>query len=210
DTALHHAAYQGDLSMVQRILNIGDRSDIDFVDSTGTTALYVACDRQQTAIVSFLWGNGAELTYVCPLGDSPLHRLCLRGSGALLADILESDVTVDVDVADKGGRTPLHVAASMGYVDVCSALVTLGSCAVNKQDLEQKTAIHLACEDGHFNVVVLLVDHYADLTIRDEVGATPFLYAVMSGKIRLCKYLKGRGVDIHTCTSSGNTALHIA
>ena len=208
DSALHRCAVVGDLEMMNRILTIGNDCNIDSLDSTGTTALYVACNRKQTAIASFLLSKGASLTYLCPIGETPLHCICKRGLGSFLSDVLED--SIDVDVEDSKGNTPLHVAAALGFVDVCSTLVSLGSCAVNRQDANGKTAAHIACEEGHFKVVVLLADHYTDFSVTDNSGCTPFLRAITSGKLRLCKFLKGRGVDVNVAAISGNTALHIA
>ncbi len=58
------------------------------------------------------------------------------------------------------GQTALHRAACAGKSLVVAALLQSDSSVVDWKDFseESSTALHLAAEDGHFDVVRLLID----------------------------------------------------
>lgn len=70
------------------------------------------------------------------------------------------------------GRTPLHLAAALGHVDVAKWLI--GSSAdLNATDAKGKTPLHYAANEGEADVATLLIDGRADVNIADRAGRTP-------------------------------------
>lgn len=74
------------------------------------------------------------------------------------------------------GQTPLHRAACAGQALVVVALLESDASSVDWKDFSEdaNTALHLAAEDGHFDVVRLLREiGQADLTILNGQDKTP-------------------------------------
>lgn len=57
-------------------------------------------------------------------------------------------------VTDQDGASPLHVAALHGRADLIVLLVKHGA-SVGARDASQAVPLHLACQQGHFQVLVL-------------------------------------------------------
>jgi ankyrin repeat protein len=70
------------------------------------------------------------------------------------------------------GRTPLHVSAWQGHVDMVALLLTIGSADVNATDNENRTALHSASWQGHASIVRLLLEHGARPDHTCNQGAT--------------------------------------
>lgn len=71
------------------------------------------------------------------------------------------------------GMNPLHLASKKGYTEIV-ALFIKHNVPLNAQTrVELKTAMHLAAEHGHMDIMQILIDAGADHTIKDKCGYTP-------------------------------------
>jgi ankyrin repeat protein len=70
------------------------------------------------------------------------------------------------------GRTPLHVSAWQGHVDMVALLLTVGGADVNATDNENRTALHSASWQGHASIVQSLLEHGARPDHTCNQGAT--------------------------------------
>lgn len=61
-------------------------------------------------------------------------------------------------------------------------LIDNGATVDVKYDLWKQTPLHFAAEEGHMNVVKLLIDHIADVNMKDKFGDTPIHRAALSGE----------------------------
>ncbi len=68
--------------------------------------------------------------------------------------------------------SPLMLAASLGYNNVCKILLEAGA-DVNASDLEGNTPLHLAIQ--HWNVIQTLLDYGADPNALNDEGYTPIM-----------------------------------
>ena len=76
-------------------------------------------------------------------------------------------------------KSPLHIAAGEGNVQMCEFLLHKGA-RVDARDKLLKTPLHLACQAGHAVVVNLLLDNNADPYEKDNSGRTSMHYACCS------------------------------
>ncbi len=73
-----------------------------------------------------------------------------------------------------------------------------------------ETALHLAAQEGHADMLKALIDDYgADVNAKAKNGITAVIYAAHFGEVRMIDYLIGRNADL-TVRFMGGTPLHIA
>jgi len=78
----------------------------------------------------------------------------------------------NVNVRNKSGETPLHVAAVAGSKEVLELLITNGA-DLNAANPRGRTPLHLAAEKHGKSAVEVLACHGADVNIKDKYGETP-------------------------------------
>jgi ankyrin repeat protein len=76
--------------------------------------------------------------------------------------------------------TPLHVAVFYGKLRAVETLHRLGA-DLNSVTLQGKTALHLAIENKHTEVVRFLLSHNVNTNIPDNIGKLPQYYATVKG-----------------------------
>ncbi|KAM3066135.1 Glycerophosphocholine phosphodiesterase, variant 2 [Clarireedia jacksonii] len=103
------------------------------------------------------------------------------------------DAGVDVNWQDATGETALHVAARFGHEE-CAEVLLRGTPdqKVNFELAENSfawTPLHIACVDGHLNVVELLISAGADLKRPDASGWTAKEHAALRGHMDIADIL---------------------
>ncbi|XP_065596990.1 ankyrin repeat domain-containing protein 26-like [Cyrtonyx montezumae] len=102
----------------------------------------------------------------------------------------------------------LHRAAAAGVlVQVRQALKKY---SIDGRDKEQRTALHLACANGHADVVTFLVENNCKLNLPDTDNRSPLMKAVQCQQEKCATVLLEHGADPNLADASGNTALHMA
>ena len=116
------------------------------------------------------------------------------------------------------GNTALHIAASLGHLDMSELLITraidqeaeVKRLLLKAQNVEQNTALHLAVKHGYYDIVDLLTRREPGLTlITNKAGESPLFLAVDRGFFKIAL----RILDISECTDEGRNnmnALHAA
>ena len=94
--------------------------------------------------------------------DSPVHKACYWNEIDSLRTLLKGDrddVAVLVNALGRDGWTALHTASFMNRLEAAELLLragaTVGSSEVTVSG--QHTALHLACDRGHGDMVALLL-----------------------------------------------------
>ncbi|CAK7321974.1 Ankyrin repeat domain-containing protein 26 [Vulpes lagopus] len=108
----------------------------------------------------------------------------------------------------KDGLTPLLVAVNEKKEKMAKFL--LGEANVNAVDHAKRSALHLACANGHEDMVKLLVDRKCQLNLRDSENTTALLKAVQSQEEACVDILLKHGANPDLKDNKGNTALHYA
>jgi ankyrin repeat protein len=60
---------------------------------------------------------------------------------------------------------------------------------VNRQDYDGRTALHHAATHGHMTIVVMLLSHGADASIRDKFGQSAADVARDNGHLEVSEYI---------------------
>jgi ankyrin repeat protein len=155
-TRLHTAIEQDDMPIFQLLLANG--ADLEITDEHGRTPLYFACAEGSLEICSFLLAHGADPnTTTKDQLDTPLHAASRGGHMGPIIRLFNAKV----DVADVDGRTPLHVACSVGHLEVVEYLVTEMSASLNVQDKAGHTPFEVACHGGCVDIVYYFVRYHS-------------------------------------------------
>jgi len=71
----------------------------------------------------------------------------------------------------------------------------------------RRTALHWACEGGHRDVCVALIDAQADVNFWDRSGATPLHWAAWNSHVGICELLVEHKADPFAKDNDNETAL---
>ncbi|PQE33196.1 Glycerophosphodiester phosphodiesterase GDE1 protein [Rutstroemia sp. NJR-2017a WRK4] len=120
------------------------------------------------------------------------------------------DAGVDINWQDATGETALHVAARFGHEE-CAEVLLRGT-PDQKADfqLAEKsfawTPLHIACVDGHLNIVELLISAGADLRRPDASGWTAKEHAALRGHMDIADRLAEAEAEQSTAGSEKSTS----
>uniref|UniRef100_A0A8C4SB91 Fibronectin type III and ankyrin repeat domains 1 n=1 Tax=Erpetoichthys calabaricus TaxID=27687 RepID=A0A8C4SB91_ERPCA len=122
-----------------------------------------------------------------PMSGKHLHQAINVNDEEAVVQVLQSG-TVNVDVPDKFGFTPLMVAAQKGYSRLVNILVEYGA-DINLKNGSGKTCLMLACFAGHLDIVKFLRTSGADWETCDRTGSTAMHWAADGGHINVIRFL---------------------
>uniref|UniRef100_A0A7N8YP33 Ankyrin repeat domain 6b n=1 Tax=Mastacembelus armatus TaxID=205130 RepID=A0A7N8YP33_9TELE len=109
----------------------------------------------------------------------------------------------------KYGRSPMHLAAYKGHIEVVRILLKAG-CNLDIQDDGEQTALHRAAMVGNSDVMSALIGEGCALDRQDKDGNTALHEVCWHGYSQCVKLLVKAGANIHAKNKAGNTALHLA
>ncbi|XP_060981624.1 ankyrin repeat domain-containing protein 26-like [Dama dama] len=104
----------------------------------------------------------------------------------------------------------IHRAASVGSVAKVQQVLLLGKSGLNDKDKMNRTALHLACANGHPAVVALLLQRRCLPNLCDSENKTALMKAVECQEEECATLLLEHGADPNLTDDNGNTALHHA
>ncbi|XP_061229009.1 ankyrin repeat domain-containing protein 26-like [Neopsephotus bourkii] len=102
----------------------------------------------------------------------------------------------------------LHRAAACG--DLAQVRQGLKKHGVDERDKAERTPLHLACANGHADVVTYLVENKCKLNLFDSDNRSPLMKAVQCQQEKCVAILLEHGADPDLADADGNTALHLA
>jgi len=130
ETALHGAAWVGDMFEVRRLIEAG--TDPDILDSIGETALFGAAASAEVEVVAYLLSVGARHDlHENTLGLTPLHWAASHGGVETLRLLIEAGA--DPNAQDHHGRLPVDLAHQYGKGEHVAYLKTVGPPIASKR-----------------------------------------------------------------------------
>lgn len=211
-TPLHIAAYNGHTLTVQAL--IAEGADIFCVDGLEKTSLHHAAWKGYLEVAILLIDVGADVNALDRWGKSPLHHAAEWGEGpggpgthlyTAVSELLLSS-GADKDVQDMKGRTALMMALQKSHSEIAFNLISNGA-SLALRDLQGKTALHYAAiANCQADLVAAMIEHGADVHVRDYSGRSPLFGATRSMTLSLIAH----GADPHLHDLNGLTPLHDA
>lgn len=115
---------------------------------------------------------------------------------------------------DEEGRTPFHLAASIGYLKGVRILLGKYAAGAIERDRNGLFPVHWASIKGHVNIIEELLQHCPDLReLLDHNDQNILHVAAKAGKQNVVSYiLRNSQLDklINGRDKDGNTPLHLA
>ena len=224
-TALHWAAYKGDVESAQLLLRAG--ADAEARNRYDVTPLVLASSRGNAPIVEALLDAGADPNTSLPEGETVLMAAARSGNVDVLRLLLARGADVDARESWRG-QTALMWAAAENHAAAAHTLVELGA-DVNERSTTGWSSLLFAVRAGKVEAVQALLEAGADVNdairpLSSEAEAEPqeaatygrrarpegtsaLVIAVRNGHFSLAKYLVERGADVNAA-EQGWTALH--
>ncbi|XP_067660836.1 ankyrin repeat domain-containing protein 50-like [Haliotis asinina] len=117
----------------------------------------------------------------------------------------------DINLVDKFGSNILHLASLGGDVEVMKHVLSKNMLDINGRVTCGKTAVMMAAENRHKEMVEFLVDQGADVSLVDGTGDNILHCACRGGNAEVVKYiLLQEKVDINSLGHHQKTPLMIA
>ncbi len=135
--------------------------------------IYASIDGSKE-ILKFLKAIGADADLKNSFGETPIYA-------SITYDAYENveflaDDWASVTVSDDEGKTPLHHAANLAYLENQVAIIELllsKGASISAKNSYGETPLHAAVAGGSLEAVKVLVSNGADINIEDNNGQTP-------------------------------------
>lgn len=223
-TALHWAAYQGDVGTAQLLLHADANANAS--NRYGVTPLTLAAGRGDALIVEALIDAGADPNTSSPEGETVLMTAARTGN----VDVLRLLLSRGADISSRESwrsQTALMWAAAENHPAAVHTLIELGA-DIAERSRAGWTALLFAVRAGKTDAVRALLEAGADIndTIQPLVsseneddeeaearrrgqaeGTSALVIAVANAHLSLARYLVEVGADLDAA-AQGWTALH--
>jgi ankyrin repeat protein len=202
ETPLHMAVENGHIKIASQLLDHG--ANIEAQDNVGKVPLYDAIVNKDRAMVELFLGKGAALEVKDLLGRTIVLIAVETGQLDIIHILLEK--APNIQVADIRGQALIHYAAASGLPTIVKQCMN----DIERQDNSGRTALHVAANAGHEDVVQLLVQAGANIEARTISGQTPLYCAAVAGDTNIVQQLIDSGANMKARDNYGASILYAA
>ncbi len=221
-TPLHHAVWENNTAVVRALITQRGLADVNVDDlSNGRTPIHYAVLNKNEKILKLLLKNKAELNKPDDDGCLPLHYAVTNMCEISMIEKLitrtshEGIETININMKDNSGKTPLDYAVIMGRTDIVARFFVETGVLEHINFGKKKTNIlNLASAKGHLDIIGIIEPGRGDggviLNTQDELGRTPLHLASMNGHLKVVNHLLQANVQKDAEDTDKRTALHLA
>ena len=210
-TALHLAS-ENDHKNVSKYLLTHAKCNPNLRDISGNTPLYVASQNGDLECVKLIIETSVDLNMTNESNRTALHIACINGHKGIVEYLL-THAKCNPEVRDINGNTPLYVASQKGDLE-CVKLIIETSVDPDMTNESNRTALHIACINGHKGIVEYLLTHAkCNPKVRDIKGNTPLHLACSNGHLETVKSVIETStvrINLDVINNNKQTALHVA
>ncbi|KAG8644663.1 hypothetical protein MANES_11G152176v8, partial [Manihot esculenta] len=213
---LRHAVSSGDVNSVKNIIKRQRSILSELSPREAESLLRVATElADPEGMVNLLLEAGLKIDARAKADDVGFHQMDAKWQSkgwcelhvAIAFDrtdeVLDSlDSFGPLDLRDKEGRTPLHLAAGRGNIKCARVLVESGA-DKDAKSKDGRTALYRAAANGDHKMVEMLIEMGSDPTIADNHGRSAFDVARDKGHEEILETLE-RGEVVLMAARRGN------
>ncbi|MEZ9525685.1 ankyrin repeat domain-containing protein [Enterovibrio norvegicus] len=188
-TPIHYAAARGAVEALALMLDISKDMELREKDVQGRTPLFTAVNLHRVDVVQYLLKRGANANATTLHGYTVLHMAAGEHEEALEIVELLVKAGANVNATTPYGTSVLMSALNVGYEDVVEFILAQGA-DTNKQDLEQDTALHYAAYQSNPKIIIALLRHGADPSMKNAKGLIPEDVAAENNHLEVEKLLE--------------------
>ncbi|KEG14357.1 putative ankyrin repeat family protein [Trypanosoma grayi] len=206
-SALHFAAFNGDLDMINMLLEF--RPNLELKNYDGNTPLIMAAKMRQHKAIKLLVDAGADVNFRTPTGGTAAHFSASMGHVDTVRYLVELGADIMHENCETG--TLLHWAAHSGDADCIGAMLYEFKIAIDAKDAHGGTALFTALYMKQVEAAEFLLEHGADPQLLVEGDhSTPLHIAVEHANTECVKLLLSFGANPHAANKSGDTPVSLA
>ncbi|XP_026203194.1 histone-lysine N-methyltransferase EHMT2 [Anabas testudineus] len=211
---LYPAAKQGEVQRVLLMLMEGIDPTYQPDSQNRRSALHAAAQRGLLEICYILIQAGSQVDAQDKDMRTPLLEAIINNHIEVARYLIQNGACVYHSEED--GYTGLHHAAKLGNLEIVKMLLETGQVDVNAQDNGGWTPIIWAAEHKHVDVIKVLLNRGADVTINDksllslqELNVC-LHWAAYAGNVDIAELVLNAGCALSSVNMHGDTPLHIA
>ncbi|RNF19701.1 putative ankyrin repeat family protein [Trypanosoma conorhini] len=206
-SALHFAAFNGDLDMIRMLLEF--KPEVELQNYDNNTPLIMAAKGHQNAAIKLLVEAGADVNRKTPTGGTAAHFAASMGYVDTVRCLVELGADVMHDTCQTG--TLLHWAAHSGDIDCIGEMIYGLKIPINVTDSHGGTALFTALFMKKVEAVEFLLENGADAQVTiDGDKSTPLHIAVEHANTACVKLLLSFGANPQAANTSGETPVSLA
>ena len=207
-TALHFSAQKGNYELFMYFANIG--ADIHLKRNDGISCLHIAASQGHLSLCKELIDKYKfDINMVDNLGWSPLHCSAQNGSSELVTYF--AAMGTDINLKTNDGKNCLHIAAEVGHLNLCKALIEKQKLDVNMAENLGYAAIHFSAQSGSCELFTFFADMGADIYLKTNDRRNCLHIAASEEHLNLCKELIDKyKFDVSAADDFGWTGLHFS
>lgn len=173
---------------------------INSKDRNGNSPLSIAVNKNNLEITRFLIENGASVHIENYFHLPLICSAVMDGATEMIELLIDKGAKISGYFSYAGKkRTLVGWAIDDNNAEKVEVLLKRGASPNGKFNLlaySQNSCLHAAVENRYSRIVELLIEHNADVNVKNEHGQTPIYLAIKSKYSEIIKLLYDNGADI--------------
>jgi len=196
------ALFHGNAHVTKLALDGG--ISVDDLSKTGTTAMYEGAWTKHINVLELLLNYGAKINQKNRDGKTAMDGAAWTNSVKVATFLLANGATLI-----KKGKTPLHLAAQHGQIEISEWLIKQGVSINAKADIG--SPLHQAAWTGRADYIQWFMKNRPKINSkRSSDGNTPLHVAAFAGKADAVRMLLKHGANKRIKNKAGKTAKDLA
>ncbi|KAM9347715.1 uncharacterized protein ankrd50l [Symphorus nematophorus] len=189
-SALSAALLEGHAEVAELLMRRG--ADTDVRDAEGRPLLYLLVLEGRLEMTTLIIEKGGvPLESRDSEGRTALHVASWQGCVEMVDLLLKHGANPNAQ--DTEGRPPMHSVAWTGHAEVGRHLLEASGVNIDLACYQGATALSIASQEGHANIVVMLLERGANPDHMDKYGRSPVKVAGKHGHFNIVRLLESYG-----------------
>lgn len=188
---------------VKELLDKGENPN--FQPNYRDTALSIACEKADLAIVELLIKSGASVNVVNNLSEfSPIMVACRRGDIPITSLLINNGAKVNLQ------SSVIRSACQGGQIAIIEYLIKKGADINSKSGDNGDTALITAVRMNRIDIAMILIKAHANPNLKNMHRHSPLHVAVENNSIEMVRFLLCADANIHAKNYEGKSAIDLA